>query len=79
MIDRARPPARRWGSTPLSIQDSVIIKQLPTGVRGLHSKALRLYDGTKTGLVVGDNLHDYRDITGVAQCCQRTEARALQE
>ena len=40
-----------------------------------HSKALRLYDVTKAGLVVGDALHDYRGIiTGVAQRYQRTEA-----
>jgi circadian clock protein KaiC len=40
-----------------------------------HSKALRLYDVTKKGLVVGDALHDYRGIiTGVAQRYQRTEA-----
>jgi circadian clock protein KaiC len=40
-----------------------------------HSKALRLYDVTSTGLVVGKDLHDYRGIiTGVAQRHQRTEA-----
>jgi circadian clock protein KaiC len=40
-----------------------------------HSKALRLYEVTKTGLVVGANLQDYRGIiTGVAQRYQRTEA-----
>ncbi len=40
-----------------------------------HSKALRLYDVTKTGLVLGAALRDYRGIiTGVAQRYQRTEA-----
>jgi circadian clock protein KaiC len=40
-----------------------------------HSKDLRLYDVTETGLEVGDSLHDYRGIiTGVAQRYQRTEA-----
>jgi circadian clock protein KaiC len=40
-----------------------------------HSKELRVYDVTKTGLVVGSALHDYRGIvTGVAQRYQRTEA-----
>src|SRR4030081_2262238 len=40
-----------------------------------HSKELRLYDVTKTGLVVGGSLHDYRGIiTGVAQRYQSTEA-----
>lgn len=40
-----------------------------------HSKALRLYDVTKTGLVVGGALSDYRGIiTGVAQRYLRTEA-----
>ena len=40
-----------------------------------HSKALRLYDVTKSGLVVGPTLRDYRGIiTGVAQRYQRTEA-----
>jgi hypothetical protein len=48
----------------LSIEDSVIINQLPTRV---HSKALRLYDVTNTGLVVGNNLHDYRGI--ITRCC----------
>jgi circadian clock protein KaiC len=43
--------------------------------RSEHSKELRLYDVTKTGLVVGSSLHDYRGIiTGVAQRHQRTEA-----
>ena len=40
-----------------------------------HSKDLRLYDVTETGLEVGDSLHDYRGIiTGVAERYQRTEA-----
>jgi len=40
-----------------------------------HSKALRLYDITTTGVVVGGMLRDYRGIiTGVAQRYQRTEA-----
>jgi circadian clock protein KaiC len=40
-----------------------------------HSKDLRLYDVTETGLEVGDTLHEYRGIiTGVAQRYQRTEA-----
>ena len=40
-----------------------------------HSKALRLYDVTKAGVVIGDTLHDYRGIiSGIAQRYQRTEA-----
>jgi circadian clock protein KaiC len=40
-----------------------------------HSRDLRLYDVTETGLEVGDTLHEYRGIiTGVAQRYQRTEA-----
>ena len=43
--------------------------------RSEHSKELRLYDITKSGLVVGNSLHDYRGIiTGVAQRYLRTEA-----
>jgi circadian clock protein KaiC len=40
-----------------------------------HSKELRLYEVTRTGLTVGGTLRDYRGIiTGVAQRYQRTEA-----
>jgi circadian clock protein KaiC len=40
-----------------------------------HSKALRLYDVTRSGLVLGNAMQDYRGIiTGVAQRYQRTEA-----
>jgi circadian clock protein KaiC len=40
-----------------------------------HSKQLRLYDVTRSGLVIGDSLQDYRGIiTGVAQRYQSTEA-----
>jgi circadian clock protein KaiC len=43
-----------------------------------HSKALRLYDVTRTGLVVGGALGEYRGIiTGVAQRYLRTEAGAF--
>jgi circadian clock protein KaiC len=40
-----------------------------------HSKDLRMYDITKSGLVVGETLYDYRGIiTGVAQRHQRSES-----
>jgi circadian clock protein KaiC len=40
-----------------------------------RSKELRLYDVTKSGLVVGNSLHEYRGIvTGVAHRYHRTEA-----
>src|ERR1700694_715996 len=39
-----------------------------------HSKAIRLYDVTRSGLVVGNAMQDYRGIiTGVAQRYQSTE------
>jgi circadian clock protein KaiC len=42
-----------------------------------HSKALRLYDVTTSGVVVGNAMRDYRGIiTGVAQRNQSTEAGA---
>jgi circadian clock protein KaiC len=45
-----------------------------------HSKDLRLYDVTASGLVVGSTLYDYRGvITGVAQRQQTTEVSAPAE
>jgi len=46
----------------------------------VRSQELRLSDVTKTGLVVGNNLHDCRGIiTGVAQRHPCPEAGTLQE